>query len=107
MTNSNFKVSWSNTLPGEARGSLLEARFFIRYGSLGEEVKVAGVEHGRATLTGYRTLDDGRVILTVHFKGRSYNPGSRYSGLRSYVKAETIVYESRSDGWFYVVTIID
>ena len=47
------------------------------------------------------------MILTVHFKGRSYNPGSRYSGLRSYVKAETIVYESRSDGWFYVVTIID
>ena len=31
MTNSNFKVSWSNTLPGEARGSLLEARFIIRY----------------------------------------------------------------------------
>ncbi len=46
-------------------------------------------------------------ILVVKYKGYSFNPGSRYSGLKTYVSPETVVYGiTKRDGrTIYALTL--
>jgi hypothetical protein len=75
--------------------NILQARYRIHYTEVGAEVKIHGVAHGPARLV---AKNDGFIV--VHFKGFSYNPGSRYSGFKSYSPAEFCVYQCGESGWF-------
>lgn len=82
----------------------MRGRNKIQFTTVGAPVKVVGLVHGKATLVAHAKAEwPTPETLVVHFAGYSYNPGSRYSGLKSYVKAETVVYAMGEDGWWYSV----
>jgi hypothetical protein len=56
---------------------------------VGEVVQLHGEGHGAATVLAHNPLSK---TVVIHFRGYSANPGSRYSGLRSYYPAHAIVY---------------
>lgn len=56
---------------------------------VGEEVKLHGHIHGKATVLQH--CKETKTVA-IHFKGRGENPGSRYSGLFAYYPAHVVVY---------------
>lgn len=80
----------NETVSGLTEETKMRARlyFLTLPGVIGGEVKVAGVQHGRA-----RLVARNASTVVVAFAGWGENPGSRYSGLKTYYPAETKVYQ--------------
>lgn len=64
-----------------------------------DQAKMSGVEGGFGTI-----LSEDDQCIVIRFKGYSYNPGSRYSGLKSYQPAETYVLLKGEDDWYYYLS---